>query len=136
MRLSALIPGIAGVLLTACSGGILGPGAAEMDDIREMKTRILDLQKQATETEAEIASLRAQVAELERQLEERGAAERRFADTSLTPVGQQAASSPGGAMAPGVSPPLVAEGIEESDLEVADVATPPAAETSPARSRP
>ena len=70
-----LLVAFLGLGLGACaSAGLPAPGRETRDQMDELQTRVLALQRQATMNEVEIARLRQQVAALEARLGERGSA--------------------------------------------------------------
>ena len=99
--------------VTACASGSLpSPGRETREQIEELESRVLDLQRQATMNEVEIARLRQQVATLEARLGQGGrlgSAERGAATGSLRPsVPAEAPAS----LPVAVDEPVVAEEIE------------------------
>lgn len=120
MRLLGRVILPAALLLGACSSNPLRPQSPAGDELAELKARVLELQRQVTVHEVEIARLRKQLTEM--------AAGRR-------PGGSGAATAPtrpsaGAPAAPAVGPSMQARGeeLESEDLEEYEL---PAASPTP-----
>lgn len=115
----------AGLLWSAC--GSLGPApGAPVEDVAELKRRIVELQRQATVSEVEAARLREEVAALERELAD---ARRTARPERAQPAGDT------GEEDVEIGPITLTEGIEESELEEPPPSAPPV-QPEPAGERP
>jgi tol-pal system protein YbgF len=133
MRRTALVLTV-GLLTTGCGSGLMPARGPRPDELAEIKSRILELQRTATMTRVEIDRLRQQVAVLESRLEGGGAP-----PAAAEPVPERPTATPAPVSAPLV--PSAPPTVEITDLEIrpedrapqpAEPPPPPAAPAAPA----